>query len=125
MKRVTMNQTQNGSLDGLSVTRFQQGEQYNLPEELANRFLVAGVARVISETPEAAAPPTELAPITDSEPTDAQVADVIRGLDPKNDANWTNSGKPDTRAIYEHLDVRPSAQQRDRVWAAMRQVSAR
>ncbi|HKJ76226.1 MAG TPA: hypothetical protein VKA64_03395 [Gammaproteobacteria bacterium] len=59
--------------------------------------------------------------VTDGGPTDDQVAEAIGVLETGNAAHWTNDGRPDVRAISDVLDARVSADQRDRVWAAMQE----
>ena len=145
MQRVEMIQTEDGSPDGVNVTRFQAGHAYNLPDDLAKRFIAQGSARPAQaetenpeaggaqqpETPEptaqsalgegASPEPGSETPETGPKgaPTDDQVATAIRGLDPENSDHWTNDGKPGVRAIADALDARVYAAQRDRVWAGM------
>jgi len=140
MQRVEMIETDDGSPDGVTVTRFQAGQSYNLPDELAERFIAKGVAKAAgggkaAQSPEAAATDGE-SPEPDAGtslgaaetpedgadgdgPSDDQVAAAIRGLDAEDPDHWTSGGKPDVRAIADALDARVYAAQRDRVWAAM------
>jgi hypothetical protein len=51
---------------------------------------------------------------------DRQIAGVIQALDPGEEAVWTSGGKPDAQALSEKLGWRVSAEDRDRVWAAVK-----
>ena len=42
--RVLMKETHKGSVDGISINEYKQGEEYELPLDLANIFLNLGVA---------------------------------------------------------------------------------
>lgn len=60
-KRVRMTKNTEGSLDGVNITKFQLGVEYNLPAGLADRFVAQGDAVPAGETqaPDNAAGPTE------------------------------------------------------------------
>ena len=50
-------------------------------------------------------------------PTDAEIADAIRGLDADNPDNWTSKGAPQVKSIEAGLGGRQiSAADRNRVW---------
>lgn len=140
MIQVRMKRTESGSEDGVNVTRYEEGQVYNLSDRLAQRFIDHGAAvrvRAELETPEGS-PAGGETPEGSSQgqgsgetpegqgegqggegPTDEEVAQAIRGLDAGNDDHWTNGGKPDVRAISDALNARIYADQRDRVWDAM------
>ena len=133
MQRVKMKRNERGSVDGVTNTRFMEGQSYNLPDELATRFVAEGAASRVSgqeapedkgakaETPEDSAPKAET---PEDGPTDEKVARAIRELDPDNDDLWTNAGKPEARAISEALGVKVHGAQRDRVWGNMGEDTA-
>lgn len=55
-----------------------------------------------------------------TEPTDADIIEAIRDLDPDDRQNWTASGSPSVEALERQLGCDISARQRDAAWRAWR-----
>jgi hypothetical protein len=57
------------------------------------------------------------------EPTDEEVTQAISKI-PQDEDSWTVSGKPDANKLGDILEKRVSAEQRDRVWEALKKNGA-
>jgi hypothetical protein len=144
MIRVVMLKQDRGSPDGVQVSNFQAGAVYNLPDDLAERFIRDKTARKAlpdevggeeestadapseapSEAPEAGgeeakAPETPEGGDGSWDERQSAIAAAIRQLDPAED--FTESNKPSVNRIKDIMNDNVSAEERDVVWAKLQE----